>query len=233
MARTAWTAAAFVAASIACGCGGSERSRDRGFFWWDRPSLEEQVAMLDDRADPDRRREGILLLSDTERGLQDHYLKVYARLLRADPDASVRAAAVTALGRAGDPVYLPNIIEALDDDAAIVRWDAATALDSVHGPAAVEPLQRRAASDPSPDVRCAGAKALGHYPEKRVVRSLIHGLGDEAFCVRYQSLQSLKAITGEDHGYDVEAWGRFAADYEPTARPAPKRPWWDLLGTTE
>ncbi|MFW6132488.1 MAG: HEAT repeat domain-containing protein, partial [Planctomycetota bacterium] len=174
----------------------------------------------------------INLVSAEPWGLKEPYLEKYAEIAQTDPAPACRGAAVRALGRAGEPRYVPVLVAALDDDAASVRWDAAGALGELTSPSAAAALCRRAVGDESPDVRAACAKSLGNYGGPDVRDTLINCLLDEEFAVRYQARQSLTALTGFDGGYDPQQWRDLAARDRPATRPG-KRPWWDWAGLTD
>lgn len=196
------------------------------------PSPEDKVSMLYDDRHPDRVRRGLNLVSAEPWGLEEPYLAKYAEIAQTDPEPACRGAAVRALGRAGDTTYLDVLIDAMDDAAASVRWDAAVALGETTGPEAVAPMSRHAIDDDSTDVRAACAKSLRHYAGAAVRDTLVDCLMDEAFAVRYQARQSLVELTGRDAGYDPHAW-RDVASRSPRTRPAARRPWWDWAGLTE
>ncbi|MFP4105090.1 MAG: HEAT repeat domain-containing protein [Phycisphaerae bacterium] len=197
------------------------------------PSGPERVQMAFVSPDPDVRRKGVRLLSQDEWGRKESYQKGYANLVNSDPDPSVRAAAVLALGKCRNPEHLDTIIHALGDKNELVRWDAVRALQMVQGPEAVNPLQKVALEDESANVRAGAVKALRNYPRKEVVRALIDTLGDKDFAVRYHSRRSLQMLTGRDYGYNRRAWLRQdnLPVREATAESKDK-PWWDLLGVT-
>lgn len=223
---------AFVTAILAGGCANVDRSASRTKSRMFGPSATELVAMAFDADDSDRRREGVTLLSDRSWGLEEPYIEGYATLLRTDTDPRVRSAAVRALGKAEDPAYLEDVINALDDPDEQVRRDAAAALDTLTGEEAVEPLRRRAENDESDDVRAACAKALRYYRRPEVVRTLIARLDDDAFCVRYCARRSLTELTGRDLGYDRDAWNEVGVDSLLVSADAPAGPWWDVLNLT-
>jgi len=201
------------------------------------PTPQQQVAMAFDPDNADNRREGIIRLSRKDWGLQEPYLKGYAGLLVADDHPLVRCAAVRALGKAGDPKYFKEIVEAMSDESPAVRWDATVAVDHIL-PAvrsadgdpdlAFRPLQNHATKDPSVDVRTAAAKALRHFREKESVRALVECLDAAEMGLRYQAHLSLVELTGQDHGYDATAWHpllKGELEFAPSAEP--KRRWWD------
>ena len=221
-----------VLAMLAAGCGKDSKSFSlRGAIQKLRsPSADEMVDMAFNPDDADRRREGITLLSKRDWGLQEPYLKHYAMVLDGDDDPSVRSAAARALGRAGDTKYLPNLINALDDKAVSVRWDAADGLDHLIGDSAADPLREHAIEDKSVDVRATCARALRHYGTAPVVRTLTDCLLDDDFTVRYRAHASLVTITGRDFGYDPEGWSNAPPSDRPTAEA--KRRWWDWFGVS-
>ncbi len=196
----------------------------------DKPSAMEMVVMAFDPDDADRRREGIRLLSDQPWGLEEPYLKGFAVHLAKDEDSRVRSAAARALGLAEDPTYLPNVVEAMGDPVAAVRWDAAVALDRLIGDEAIETLRSHATGDDSPDVRASCARALRHYRKQTVVNTLSDCLLDNEFRVRYTARNALTEISGQDRGDDPEDWVN-ALDSQPVVEEK-SRSWWDWLGVT-
>ena len=94
------------------------------------------------------------------------------RLLMDDPDATVRAACIKALGAHGTVDDALLIIPRLKDEAAFVRWQAAKSLQRIHHEQAVGPLLDAMKSDEDVDVRMAAADALGQYPRPAVFDAL-------------------------------------------------------------
>ena len=192
------------------------------------PSPKVLVVQMFESEDPDLRRDAIERLSKKDWGRKGAYLKAYA-ILTEDPAATVRSAAVRALGRGGDAKYAKEIIAALSDREASVRWDAAVALDSISAPEAVGPLSVRATRDVSSDVRAASARALRQYRKQDVLETLLRCLDDPKLAVRRRAAESLTELTGEDAGTDARAWRRVLNDKSDpfaTTAPAKKKPWW-------
>ena len=210
--------------AILGGCNFNDTVRD-AYQWVLNPSVgssaQEQIALAFDTEDADRRREGILALSERPGGLAEPYLKAYA-VLAEDPDPLVRCTAIGALGRAGDATYLDVIVQALTD--------ADLRVANVHGPEAVKPLRKHAATDPEADIRARCVRALGGYRTKPVLDTLVAALDDEEYGVRYTARQTLAAMTGEDAAYDRRAWRRtLAAKDDPFAQPVlAQRRWWQV-----
>ncbi len=195
------------------------------------PSPTELVRQMFESEDPDLRRSAVEGLSKHDWGRRGSYLKAYA-ILTADPAATVRSAAVRALGRSGDAKYAKEVISALSDSEASVRTDAAVALDSMFAPDAIEPLSARATSDVSPDVRVAAARSLRQYRQQDVLKALLRCLDDPKLAVRLQAAESLTELTGENAGADARDWRRTLADKkDPFSRPVKpdNKPWWGRL----
>jgi hypothetical protein len=201
--------------------------------WFTGPSNAKRVAMATDPEDADRRREGIVLLSEKDFGLREPYLAWYANRLAVDKDPSVRGVAARALGKAVATKYLPALAQALSDPSPVVRCDVAIALEQVRGEEAVEPLRKAAAEDASVDVRCAASRALRNYPRAKVAGTLVYCLSDDAFDVRHAAHEVLVEMVGKDLGTEPADWSSVARSDAPLQGPAWKRPWWDWFGTTK
>ncbi|MCK4626216.1 MAG: HEAT repeat domain-containing protein [Phycisphaerae bacterium] len=192
------------------------------------PSPKQLVVQMFESDDPDLRRDAIERLSKKDWGRRGAYPKAYA-IMTTDSAATVRSAAVRALGRVGDAKYAKEVIAALSDRESSVRWDAAVALDSIFAPEAVGPLSLRANSDVSPDVRVASARALRHYRQQDVLDTLLRCLDDPKLAVRCRAAESLTELTGEVAGTDARDWRRILAgktDPFATTSPAKKKAWW-------
>ncbi len=190
-------------------------------------SRNDEIAQAFDTDDADKRRAGILALSRRRGGLEGAYLKAYA-LLAEDPDPLVRSAAISALGRAGDATYRPALVAGLADGSAIVRGDAAEALDRMPGDEAVEPLSQHAVDDPDTDVRVRCIRALRHYKRHSVLQTLILCIDRQQLAQQRAARDVLTEMTGEDFGYDSRLWAqRLLAKDDPFAPPpVPSLPWW-------
>lgn len=162
--------------------------------------------------DADLRRRSISLLSSAKFGGEEAYVRMY-RLLIDDHDATVRAACVKALGEHGKVDDAKLIVPRLRDEAAIVRWEAAKALQRIHNPIAAEPLMAALSKDEDADVRMAAAYALGQYAQLQVFDVLVGGLDDSEYGVVEAANTSLKTQTGYDFGTDGAMWLIFRRDH--------------------
>ncbi len=159
--------------------------------------------------DADARRDSINLLATAHFGSEEPYVRMY-RLLSEYPDATVRAACVRALGAHGSVDDAALIATRVEDPAAFVRWEAARALQKIHNPEVVGPLIQALGQDLDVDTRIAAATALGQYPQPRVFEALVGALDDRSYGVVIAAQESLRVLTGQDHGDDGRAWLRWA-----------------------
>lgn len=159
--------------------------------------------------DPDKRRASIALLSTAPFGGEAPYVRTY-RLLVDDPDATVRAASIKALGMHGTVEDATLIVPRLKDSAAIVRWEAARALQRIHNPVAINPLIEAMRTDEDADVRMAAANALGQYAQGAVFDALVGQLTDPDYAVVQSAVDSLTTLTGHKGGPDPAEWVRWA-----------------------
>jgi hypothetical protein len=118
-------------------------------------------------------------------------------LLRLDEKPELRAAAATALGRIGDAVAAPGLIEALDDPSPEVRYAAALALGRLPTVGAATRLSRTVRSDPSWWVRYAAVLSLGRTKKGFVVSALEDCLQQEPkWQIRMLAVRSLQDVGG-------------------------------------
>ncbi|MEM1446458.1 MAG: HEAT repeat domain-containing protein [Planctomycetota bacterium] len=174
------------------------------------PTPGQAARQAFDREDPDRRRRAISLLSLAEWGGEDRYLAVY-RLILTDPDPTVRAACVAALGRHGDANDAPLISNQLSADEAFLRWEAAKALRQLHNPVVVPRLIATLQVDEDPDTRMAAAEALGQYPRRDVFDALVSSLTEPEYGIAHAARRSLGTLTGHDAGPEPNDWQSWAA----------------------
>lgn len=192
------------------GCGGS------GMFENEMSPSEAAEAAFNPY-DADARRRAVTLLANADWGGQPPYLRTY-RLLIDDPDPTVRAAALTALGLHGDVTDVPRIAPFLRyrsggepvESARVVRWEAAKALQKIHDPQAINPLVDALSEDPDVNVRIAAANALGQYASRAAFDALATALRDDDYAVVKEAHQALTTLTGVDRGERARDWWQWA-----------------------
>ena len=160
-----------------------------------------------DPTDADKRREGIILLSNAPFGAVEVYVNLYRDSVANERDPIVKAAAIQALGKHGAPADALRIMPHLSATNDQLRWSAAKALQRLHNPAVVPELLRTLASEnENRDVRIAVADALGQYPEDRVVQGLIGGLNARELAINTASERSLQTLTGMSFNLNAADW---------------------------
>lgn len=165
------------------------------------------VARMEDRYFPDERRQGINRLADREFGRRPPYTDRFMQIAQYDSNHLVRATAIRALNRSREQNATPVLINALGDENALVRQEAAKALANIPDPAAAPALMRLVSNAQEPrDVRIAAADALRHYPNLDVARSLAGTLGQRDFSVAWQSRSSLISMTGRELRFNESEW---------------------------
>ncbi len=162
-----------------------------------------------DRQDADKRRRAIALISSADWGGESEYLAVY-RLILSDPDPTVRAACVAALGRHGQPDDAILIAPQLGADEADLRWETAKALRKLHHGVVVPRLIQTLQSDDDPDTRMAAAEALGQYRRRDVFDALVGALTSPDFGTAHAARRSLTLLTGADAGPEPADWQQLA-----------------------
>ncbi|MCL6431491.1 MAG: HEAT repeat domain-containing protein [Anaerolineae bacterium] len=120
--------------------------------------------------------------------------------LARDPDATVRAAAVRALGLAGS--HAVNVVsrvlqQALDDADAEVRRMAANALAWCRDTSSCSVLRRRL-SDPVGTVRAAALRALARLDSRGEVSAALPLLKDADLAVRIEAIRLLRLRGGRE-----------------------------------
>jgi len=167
----------------------------------------EAVEMMIDPHDPDRRRRGTVLISNSPFGGVDEYLSMYRDKIRHERNPLALAAAIAALGRHGQTDDAILIAVLLEHENVQVRWEAAKSLQRIHNPIAVPPLLRTLAKDDEhSDARVAAAIALGQYPEDRVFQGLISALDIRELAINLAADQSLNTLTNQSFGLIVSDW---------------------------
>ncbi len=195
----------FCALSGIVGC--DTMRQDIGEFSLGSTTPSEAARMMMDTTDPDNRRLGTVLISNSIFGGNDIYVSWYRDSVESEPNPLVRAVAVSALGRHGTPQDAVPIALRLDDEQFQVRWEAAKSLQRLHNPDVVPVLLATVRNeDEDSDIRVAAANALGQYPQDRVFQTLVAALDTTQLSINEAARTSLNTLTGQDHGLDPATW---------------------------
>ncbi|MCL4220106.1 MAG: HEAT repeat domain-containing protein [Phycisphaerales bacterium] len=171
------------------------------------PSITDAAAWAVNEYNANDRYRGIMILANQPFGGDPVYMQLYVDAI-TDSDSGVRAAGVRGLALHGSPEHVPLLIDTLDDEDVIVRLDSARALQRIHNPVAIEPLlaRTRIENEENELVRAEAARALGQYPQSRIVDALIAALDDPNLGVNEAARSSLRTLTGQDFGVDIAGW---------------------------
>ena len=203
--------------SIGCSTIGDDISDMTGGLVATTP--REAVEMMVDPHDPDRRRRGTVLISNSPFGGGNEYLAMYRDKVRTERNPLALAAALAALGRHGQTDDAILIAVLLEHENVQVRWEAAKALQRIHNPIVVPHLLKiLAKEDEHSDARVAAAVALGQYPEDRVFQGLISALDVRELAINLAAQQSLNTLTNQSFGLIVSDWYQwYASAVDPFA----------------
>ena len=145
--------------------------------------------------------------------------KPLANIMLSDSHTKVRLEAIKALDKVDGRSQSKAVVRALSDSDPEVRgyaaelcasWDIADAL-----PAVTKMLRQ----DRANITRASCAHALGIYNNFAAIPALIQALGDDYKDVRIYARESLKEMTGQNFGYDKEAWSHWFELNKDKPRP--------------
>lgn len=144
-----------------------------------------------------------------------------ARQMQVEPDPLVRQAVVGAIAAFRTPMAQQVLEAGLADEDVAVRVACCQALGRRGEVASVGSLANVLRAEKSIDVRLAAAEALGKLKSPEAIQALVIALDDRDPALQYVGVQSMKSITGQDYGADVQAWRNVAASGSP---PPPQTP---------
>ena len=140
---------------------------------------------------------------------QQRLARQLAEEFRAEGDPLIRAQMVRTLAKLKGDDSDAVLREAMEDGSLDVRIAACQAWGSRKSPEAIELLGRRIASDTNTDVRLAAARALGETGDRAAVSKLGVALEDSDPALQYRAVLSLRKLTGENLGNDVNRWREY------------------------
>jgi HEAT repeat protein len=158
------------------------------------------------------------LSSEAAKSDQDSRHRVVGQLvtsIRSETDSLIRAEIIRTLGDYPDPAADPVLKAAINDPDADVRIAACEAWGKRGDAQAAELLAPILSSDVSTDVRLAAARALGKIKDPRAVAALGEALTDSNPAMQYRAVLSLKQVTGQDLGNNVDRWRQYVKEEHP------------------
>jgi HEAT repeat protein len=150
------------------------------------------------------------------------------RQMQIEPDPLVRQAVINAIAEFHTPLAQQVLEAGLGDEDRDVRVACCKAfgrrVEAGVAGAAQNPVASLAnvlRTEKDIDVRLAAAEALGKMKSPEAVQALVVALDDRDPALQYVGVQSMKAITGQDYGPDVQAWRAVATGGSPPPLQAP------------
>jgi hypothetical protein len=151
---------------------------------------------------------------------------------RTSPDPNMRREAVDALAKIPHPKRDQYMKEILKDDDPFVRLSALEGIGNTFSGSNAELTSifiEHSKQDSDKDVRLASVRILGSScsvekkkekkknsseplsPELRntIIFALGEALYDKVPAIRYESMQSLRQVTGKDYGNDINRWTQY------------------------
>ena len=143
-----------------------------------------------------------------------------AKQMQVEPDPIVRQAVVRAIAEFRTPIAQQVLEAGLADENEAVRVACCKALGQ-RGKRPRSKAWLTRCADEDIDVRLAAAEALGKIKSPEAVQAIRVALDDRDPAMQYAGVQSMKSLTGEDYGPDVQAWRQVAAGGTPPAAATP------------
>lgn len=197
-----------VAGSVGLGACEGAGSDLRDFGGTFTPISPQQAAIkATNPSDPEAQRSGTVLLSSAPWGGSPVYVKLYRLYVEENSDPLVRAAAILALGRHGDPSDAELISKQLTHKSRQVRLASALALQRLHDTKVTDTMWRRLIDDrEDAEVRVELAIGLAQYPVDAVFQALCTALDQRELSVNLAASDSLRLLTNHDFGIDRKLW---------------------------
>lgn len=192
--------------SFAAGCETISSDLTDFFDQMSPPSAAEAGEWAVNFDKPEEQQRGLTLLGNAPWGGGDIYLELYRDATEGPWDPLVKAAAVRALARHGDVADAIVIASQLDNESTFVRLEVAKGLQRIHNTEAANLLWRRLIVEDDHDIRMEIAIALGQYPNDAVFQALVLSLESTELGVNLAASDSLRNLTGVDHGINPDDW---------------------------
>jgi len=137
---------------------------------------------------------------------------------QTETDPIVRAELVRTLKSYKTEAAQVTLTAAIKDSEPDVRIAACEGWAERGGPEAVQLLSETLSSDTDMDVRLAAARGLGKLRDPGSMAALGLALEDPNPALQYRAVQSLKNISDQNYGDDVNAWRQFVQGEAPTPK---------------
>ena len=143
---------------------------------------------------------------------QQQWSDILANMMDEETSPELRRRAVDCLAMIPGEIADEGLTKASEDDVEKVRISACKAWQSRKTEVAKKMLVQIALSDQSASVRIAALEGLGETAGAVAKEAFEVALEDDDPAIQFQAAKSLKKITGEDFGGDIEGWQQYLAD---------------------
>lgn len=143
-----------------------------------------------------------------------------------EPLAS-RAMICRTLGELGNPKARDLLVKAISSPEAVIKIEACRALGKVGRPEDATVLAQVMSLDQLEDARIAAIEGLAHLKtsDPRIYLVLVDAMEHEDPAIRLASLETLRKLTGKDHGTEAAAWRKeLKPVLDSAASPGSSRP---------
>lgn len=151
---------------------------------------------------------------------QEQMARELEAVYRQEDDPIIRAEIVRTLANFQAESAVAVLQTAVNDANGDVRIAACKAWGNRRDEEAITQLSRVLGSDTDVDVRLAAAEALGETGQARAVSALGQALDDRDPAMQYRAVASLKKVSDQDLGDDVDRWRQ----YVKGELPGPQKP---------
>jgi hypothetical protein len=148
---------------------------------------------------------------DADAAEQNRICEQLAQQIRTEPDPIVRKAIQETIAEFQTPLANAVILAGLNDEDRDVRVTCCRLLGQRGDQNAIAPLSNLVSADTDLDVRLASVDALGEMKTPAAVAGLSAALKDRDPALQFAGVESMKKVTGEELGNDVDAWRQYAA----------------------
>lgn len=156
--------------------------------------------------------------AQADAGQQEAFTADLARRMQQETNCTVRMAIISVLTKFNTASANAVLYAGLKDPEPDVRVACCEAWGKRPGPDATRILSETLSSDTDHDVRMAAVKALSSAGDKEAVKALGIALEDPDPSMQYVAVASLRNVTGQNLGSDVNAWREMAKRDDPPVR---------------
>ena len=143
---------------------------------------------------------------------KERWANILGEMMDTETSPELRRLSVECLAMIASPIADEGLTKASEDKVDKVRITACKAWLARNSDTSKKMLTQIAVSDQSPSVRIAALEALGETAGGVAKEAFEMALEDDDPAIQFQAAQSLKQITGEDFGGDIEAWQNYLAN---------------------